>query len=60
MMKDVTTMTRMMVMTMMMTMMMVGGGRRGRRRGGKRERGAPSLQNEDPTPQDDWEKRGNM
>ena len=30
----------------------------GRRREGERkeERGAPSLQNEHPTPQDDWEK----
>ena len=26
------------------------------RRGGEEERGAPSLQNEDPTPQDGWEK----
>ena len=30
-----------------------GGGRGGRR---SEERGAPSLQNEDPTPQDGWEK----
>ena len=38
-------------------MMMGGGGRRGERRRGE-ECGAPSLQNEDPTPQDGgWEKK---
>ena len=45
------TMTMMMAMTMMM---MMRGGRRQREEGGG-ERGAPSLQNEDPTPQDGWE-----
>ena len=33
----------------------MGGGRRGQRE--EAERGALSLQNEDPTPQDGWEKQ---
>ena len=37
----------------------MGGGRRGRRKEGRR-RGALSLQNEDPTPQDGWEKLENI
>ena len=40
---------------MMMRMMMMR--RRRRRRGEEEERGGPSLQNEDPTPQDGWEKK---
>ena len=49
-----------MMMMIMMMMMMVGRRRRRdkeeRRRRGEEERGGPSLQNEDPTPQDGWEK----
>ena len=35
----------------------MGGGRRGQREEETEERGALSLQNEDPTPQDGWEKQ---
>jgi len=38
---------------------MMGGGRRGQREEETEERGALSLQNEDPTPQDCWEKEKN-